>query len=298
MNSSLQEKIYSGDALAYLLEKSWQGSSAFFANQIEFAVPSQTLAVSVTGTDCQLACAHCGGKYLKKMATIDQALANRKGNATSYLVSGGCTGQGRVPLKENWSALKKLAGRGALNLHSGLVSREEAEDLRELASVVSFDLPGDDQTIARVYGLSSTAEEYLQAYRNLLKHSRVVPHICIGLDGGRIGGEYRLLQKLQSEPVEAISLIVFRPTAGTAFEKNSPPPLDQVARLIATARLMFPRIPIYLGCMRPGGKYREDLDLLALQAGVNKIVLPVPSARRKAVALGLNITFSGECCSL
>jgi lipoyl synthase len=286
------------EPLKQLLARSWQVRRAFFPDRIEFVAPSRTCAISVTGDNCDLACGHCGGKYLKQMATLEEALSIGESGPVSFLISGGCSTQGRVPLCENLAAIKELSNRGRLNLHTGLVGREEAELLGELATVVSFDLPGNDATIAAVYGLPFTAAQYLQAYRDLLTYTRVVPHICIGLHGGLIGGEYQLLKNLQGEAVEAISFIVFRPTAGTAFEKASPPPLSDTARLMASARLMFPRVPLYLGCMRPGGRYREELDLLALQAGVNKIVLPSPAARQKAADLGLEIIMSEECCSL
>ena len=286
------------EPLEQLLARSWQSRRAFFPDRIEFATPSQTLALSVTGSSCELDCGHCGGKYLKKMSTLKEALATDERRQASYLVSGGCTTQGRVPLRENLAALKELAGRAPLNLHTGLVECEEAELLGELAAVVSFDLPGDDATIAAVYGLPFTAAKYLEAYRNLLTYTRVIPHICIGLNRGIIDSEYQLLKSLQGEAVEAISFIVFRPTAGTAFENTAPPPLSDTASLLASARLMFPRVPLYLGCMRPGGRYREELDLLALRAGVNKIVLPAPAARQQAAALGLEIMMTEECCSL
>lgn len=286
------------ELLEQLLERSWQVRRAFFPDRIGFVSPSRTLAVSVTGSSCELDCGHCGGKYLKKMFTLAETLAANQNGKASYLVSGGCTTEGRVPLRENLAAIKELAGRGLLNLHTGLVNRKEAELLGELATVVSFDLPGDDATIAAVYGLPFTAAQYLQAYRDLLTYTRVIPHICIGQNRGLIGGEYQLLKSLQGEAVEAISFIVFRPTAGTAFEKAAPPPLTDVVRLLATARLMFPRVPLYLGCMRPGGLYREELDLLALKAGVNKIVLPAPAARHRAAELGLEIIMTEECCSL
>jgi uncharacterized radical SAM superfamily protein len=286
------------EPLEQLLERSWQVRRAFFPDRIEFATPSRTCAVSVTGSSCELACSHCGGKYLKQMVTLEEALSAGKSGQASYLVSGGCNTQGRVPLRENLAAINELSGQGRLNLHTGLVGREDAELLGQLATVVSFDLPGDDATIAAVYRLPFTAAQYLDAYRNLLTSARVVPHICIGLNGGSIGSEYQLLKNLQGEAVEAISFIVFRPTAGTAYEKAAPPLLSDTARLLATARLMFPRVPLYLGCMRPGGRYREELDLLALRAGVNKIVLPTPAARQKAAELGLEIIMSEECCSL
>lgn len=286
------------EPLKQLLARSWQVRRAFFPDRIEFVTPGRTCAVSVTGESCELDCGHCGGKYLRQMTTPEEALAAGESGQVSYLVSGGCTTGGRVPLRENLAAIKELSGRGRLNLHTGLIGREEAELLGQLATVVSFDLPGDNATIAAVYGLPFTAAQYLQAYRDLLTYTRVIPHICIGLHGGLIGGEYQLLKSLQGEAVEAISFIVFRPTAGTAFEKASPPPLGDTARLLAGARLMFPRVPLYLGCMRPGGRYREELDLLALQAGVNKIVLPAPAARQEAADLGLEILISEECCSL
>ncbi len=286
------------EPLKQLLAKSWQVRRAFFSDRVEFVTPSRTLAVSVTGSSCELDCGHCDGKYLKQMATLEEALAAGNGGSSSFLVSGGCTRQGRVPLRENLAAIKELAGRGPLNLHTGLVDYREAKLLGELATVVSFDLPADDATIAVVYGLMVTSAQYLEAYRNLLNYTRVVPHICIGLNSGLIGSEYQLLKSLQAEAVEAISFIVFRPTAGTTFEYAAPPPLNDTVRLLANARLMFPQVPLYLGCMRPGGRYREELDLLALKAGVNKIVLPAPPARREAKALGLDIRFSEECCSL
>ena len=61
---------------------------------------------------------------------------------------------------------------------------------------------------------------------------------------------------------------------------------------------MFPQVPLYLGCMRPGGRYRESLDQLALQAGINKIVQPVPALRQLASDLGLTVIRGEECCSL
>lgn len=285
-------------ALASLLDRAWKVRQAFFLDQIEFAAPNRTIAVSVTGGSCALECAHCNGTYLQQMMPLEQALKARSFRDKSYLVSGGCDTSGKVPLLERWPELKELASRGPLNLHTGLVTEEEASRLAEIASVVSFDFVGDDETIKAVYGIPVTVSDYLSSYRALQKYTRVIPHICVGLNGGEIKGEYETLNILKGEAVEAISIIIFRPTPNTKFSDCQPPPAEEVASFIATARLMFPRTPIYLGCMRPSGRYREVIDLLALKAGVNKIVLPSPEARRHAEELGLNISVSGECCSL
>ncbi len=281
-----------------LLDQAWKVRQAFFSHQIEFAAPNRTLAISVTGSSCELNCAHCNGVYLQKMIPLEQALSLKGSREKSYLVSGGCNPLGKVPLLERWNELEELALRGPLNLHAGLVNDEEARKLAEIATVVSFDFVGDDETISTVYGIPVTVENYLNAYRALQKYTRVIPHICIGLKGGVIDGEYKTLEILKDEAVEAFSFIVFRPTAETAFSECSPPSLEETARFIATARLMFPRTPLYLGCMRPGGRYREQLDTMAIKAGVNKIVLPTPEARCLAEELGLAITVSEECCSL
>ncbi|MDW7738978.1 MAG: radical SAM protein [Bacillota bacterium] len=281
-----------------ILEQAWNVRQAFFPDLIEFTIPGKTLAVSVTGSRCALNCAHCGGQYLKKMVPLEEIMGKKYNNESSYLVSGGSDKNGKVPLFDKWDQLEKLADRGSLNLHTGLVNEAEAKKLSKIARVISFDFVGDNETIAKVYGLSATVDDYLSSYRHLLKYNSVIPHICVGLDSGRINSEYRALELLRNEAVEAICMIIFRPTEGTEFSAAEPPSPEEVARFIATARLMFPRTPLYLGCMRPGGSYREKVDQYAVKAGVNKIVLPGPETRRLAVNLGLSIKVSEECCSL
>lgn len=284
--------------LTNLLRRAWKVREAFFPAAVQFAAPNRTLAVSVTGSSCVLNCSHCGGHYLKGMLPLEKVLSGKRGREKSYLVSGGSDQGGRVPLSERWAELEELAGRGPLNLHTGLVNEEESKRLSHIARVVSFDFVGDDETIGDVYHLPMTVKNYLASYRSLQKYNRVIPHICLGINAGQIRGEYNSLRLLRQEAVEAISMIIFRPTVDTAFSDCSPPLPENVARFIATARLMFPRTPLYLGCMRPGGSYREAVDTYALEAGINKIVLPAPAARARAVDLGLEISISEECCSL
>ncbi len=287
--------------LDHILSQAWGTRQANFNNTVVFSTPGKTVSVSVTGPVCALNCAHCAGVYLRSMVPLDKALADSRDldrKETSYLISGGSDARGRVPLLENLQELKELAKRGPLNLHTGLVGEEEARQLGDIAEVVSFDLVGDNKTIADVYGLSATVEDYFASYRALQKYTRVIPHLCIGLNGGMIKGEYEALHLLRQEKVEAISMIIFRPTAETPFSSCRSPAPAEVVHLMASARLMFPHTPIYLGCMRPGGRYREIVDVYALKAGVNKIVLPAPEARREAVRMGLSVKISEECCSL
>ncbi len=68
-------------------------------------------------------------------------------------------------------------------------------------------------------------------------------------------------------------------------------------RALATARLMMPRTPIVLGCMRPKGEHKVRTDTLAVKAGVNAIAFPAEEAVQLAESLGLEVTFSSLCCS-
>ncbi len=287
--------------LKHILNQAWQTRQANFAHNIVFNMPSKTLAVSVTGLECALNCAHCGGVYLRAMMPLNKALNNsnlKDREATSFLISGGSDSRGRLPLIENLEKLGELAKQGPLNMHTGLVTEDEARRLAGIASVVSFDLVGDNDTIAEVYGLSADVKDYFESYRALQKYTRVIPHLCLGLNGGKIKGEYEALHLLRKEKVEAISMIIFRPTAETVFSNCQPPPPGEVAYLMASARLMFPHTPLFLGCMRPGGHYREIIDVYAIKAGFNKIVLPSPAAKKEAALRGLSVNTSEECCSL
>jgi lipoyl synthase len=285
-------------ALGDLLTRAFAARQANFPPLVEFIYPRRTLPVRSTGGDCPLNCAHCSGRYLKGMLPLTEALKRREGPETSYLVSGGSDLEGRVPHLERLAEIRELSQKGPLNLHTGLVGEEEARTLAEIARVVSFDFVVDEGTIQNVYGLEAKGDDYIRSYRWLRRFTRVVPHICIGLDGGCIKGEYRALEALREEGAEAISFIVFIPTPGTPLEGCLPPPVTEAARILAAARLMFPATPLFLGCMRPGGGYRRNLDSLALRGGINKIVHPAPPAGQMALELGLIIRHGEECCSL
>jgi hypothetical protein len=92
-------------------------------------------------------------------------------------------------------------------------------------------------------------------------------------------------------------IIAFMPIHGTRMQNTEPPkPLD-VAKVIATARLTFPKIPLVLGCMRAKGRHRVDTDLLAMKAGVDGIAFPAEEAIDFAKAKGYEIEFSSLCCA-
>lgn len=282
-----------------LLARAWATRWANFGPAVEFCYPIATRPVSLTGTECGLKCAHCGGHYLKGMISLGSARQQAaQGKARSFLISGGCAPSGKVPFFSCLAGLGELSEHSRLNFHVGLVNEEEAAVVGRLATAVSFDFVGDNETIREVYGLDAQVDDYIKSYQALRRHTNVIPHICIGLRGGSISGEYRALEILKALGASTLVFIILIPTPGTRYENSRPPDPATVAEVLAHARLAFPDTPVYLGCMRPGGRYRRTVDLLALRAGVNKIVNPSPAAVRLAGTLGLKATRGEECCVL
>ncbi len=271
--------------------------SRHFPPVIHFSYPQKTLAISVTGRKCEMNCAHCGGHYLKQMKTLAD-VSHSGEEIQSYLISGGCTAEGKVPVFEHMAELRALKQGRRFNMHVGLLDDDEITEIGSIAECVSFDFVGDQSTIHEVFGTDKKVEDYVRCYRQLRKQVRVVPHICIGLRGGEIRGEYRAMELLKQEGAEGLTLIIFKPTAGTRYSHCSPPPMEEVVRLFTHAREMFPDLPVHLGCMRPGGRYRSDVDRWAVQAGLNTIVNPTPAAVSLARELGLTVMPGEECCSL
>jgi len=92
-------------------------------------------------------------------------------------------------------------------------------------------------------------------------------------------------------------IIAFMPIRGTEMEKVEPPKPTDIAKVTTAARLMFPRTPLALGCMRPKGKHRAETDTLAIKAGVNAIAFPAEEAIKFAEKNGYEMSFSSFCCS-
>lgn len=281
-----------------LVKEGWKIREDNFPPNIYFSYPMNTQAVSVTGDQCQLNCGHCGGHYLKHMKALDDMLVDDQLSAQSLLISGGCTNEGNVPLREHLTKLAALKGERRFNLHVGLVSEEDVKGIAKIADKISFDFVGDDETIHEVFGLQRTVEDYVASYERLRKQCKVVPHICIGLHGGEIRGEYKALELLYNLGLDELTFIIFTPTKKTRYANHQPPAIEDVLAVMVAARKKFPKVPIHLGCMRPGGRYRKELDPWAVRAGVNSIVTPTMEAVRLAADLGLLPIKREECCAL
>lgn len=259
-----------------------------------FTYPQNTKSIRVTDSHCEQNCAHCGGHYLKSMLPIS---AIQESSAASFLISGGCL-DGTVPIGQHIGQLKALKQGRRYNLHVGLIDEAEIAEIAEIADCISFDFVGDDETIREVFGIQRTVSDYVHCYKQLRQQVKVMPHICIGLHGGEIRGEYRAVELLRELGMDGLTFIIFTPTRGTRYADCLPPNMEEVVKLLKWARQTCPLMPIHLGCMRPGGRYRSEIDQWAVKIGIDTIVNPTPKAVALAKELGMSILRKEECCVL
>jgi hypothetical protein len=75
----------------------------------------------------------------------------------------------------------------------------------------------------------------------------------------------------------------------------SPPAVKEVYEFLKEVRWRFDYVAI--GCMRPYGKYRESIDKMALEIGVNSIVNPSKACVGEASSGGFDVENYYECCA-
>ena len=266
-------------------------------------------SISITGYRCSLNCKHCCGMYLRQMEAVEspeelKSLCERldRRGAIGCLVSGGSDSRGSVPLQNFYGVLRLVKEETSLivNVHTGLVDEGLAKGIAETGiDIASLDIVGSEGTIKRVMGINSQPKDYFKSFRLLIEAGVpiVVPHICIGLDWGKVRGEAKALWMLRTLKPEVIVILALRPTRGTPMESVPPPIPDTIAKMVAVARLMFPRASIALGCVRPQDG-RSEAEGLTIMAGVDRITLPSPRTIGISEKMGLHPLHMDACCAL
>jgi uncharacterized radical SAM superfamily protein len=270
--------------------------------------PTRFPTVSVTGTACALNCKHCGGKVLQTMhpattpATLFELAEKLKQNgALGCLISGGCLPDGSVPLKQFIPTIEKIKRELGLTVfvHTGIIDSDTAVALKNTGvDAALIDIIGSDEIIKKTFNLNVTVKDYA-ASLNAMQEAGLnfVPHVIVGLHDGKLKGELDALKIIASANPSALVIIAFMPIPGTAMAKVKPPQPADIAKVTAAARLMFPRTPLALGCVRPKGKHRAETDVLALKAGVDAIAFPSEDAVKYAETQGYELSFSSYCCA-
>jgi hypothetical protein len=271
--------------------------------------PRRFLPISVTGGACALSCDHCQAKVLKGMISVRAgenlyALARRlkEQGTQGILVSGGSTKHGGVPLLFHLDHIARVREELGMKVvvHSGVVSPVIAEGLARVGvDGVMLDIIGADDTIRDVYHLDLTTADFERSLALLSERDlRIIPHIVLGMHYGRFLGEHHALEMIARYPVSTLILVVLVPLVGTPMEHIPPPPVNEVTDFFALARRTMPTTKVNLGCGRPMGKMKSELDRAAIDQGLNGIAYPAEGAIEYARSRGLEARLYEYCCSL
>jgi len=300
-----------GPLFSELAEACWRTRLTSFDNELQVFRPGERFPpISITGRRCELMCKYCLGRYLRGMIPAESpsellklcsSLAKR--GAEGVLISGGFDKHGVLPVRPFLSVIRAVKESLGLTIaiHPGLVDRELAEELFSAGvDIALFDIVGDEETIRNVIGLNKSPRDYAVSLRALREAGIPVlaPHVCLGVRGGELSGELEALKMARAVRPDVLVLIIFVPTRGTPFWGREPPSPGDVGKLMAIARLMFPNTPVALGCMRPRGPYKAEVDALAVRLGLDRIALPSRRALEEAEALGLHVVWRGVCCAV
>jgi hypothetical protein len=286
--------INDGSLIDQLIKVSNSVTKKYWGNAVHCYYPGRLFpSISITGKECAMKCEHCSHHYLEGMIPAETpskltevCMKLSREGALGCLISGGFTADASLPFQNFIPALQEIKKKTKLiiNIHTGFISEDLA---RKLAAVgvdaVSVDLVGDDETIQKVYGLNKTAEDYLKMLKTLKASGlrNIDPHICIGLKYGELNGEGRALKMVRDNDIPTLTFIALNPTKGTPMQDVKAPSPRMVAKVIAVARLMMPKVSISLGCMRPTGAIRAEADYMGILAGANRIVVPTQSSLRR-----------------
>jgi len=92
-------------------------------------------------------------------------------------------------------------------------------------------------------------------------------------------------------------IVILTPLHDTPMFGVDPPDVKDVTEFLHRARVEMPDTKILLGCARPGGAYKKQVDVAAVQAGINGIAYPAEGVIQYAQSLDLNPILIENACS-
>jgi uncharacterized radical SAM superfamily protein len=283
---------------------------AYATSELAVCGKSAWPAVSVTGGDCKLACDHCQAKILDLMipARTPQALwrvvnEQVERGARGMLLSGGSNHRNEVEYDPFYPVLRRIKNsfpEFRLALHTALVDAEIARRMEAAGvDVAMMDVIGAQDTVTQVYHLKRPVADFERSLECLVATTmKVVPHIVIGLHYGRLLGEWQALEIVARHRPDALVLVVAMPFYAPTHRPFIVPDPLEVGRFFRDARRELPHTPILLGCARPAGLAKAQIDAYAVLAGLNGIAHPAEGMVELAVKLGRSVSASPACCSI
>lgn len=267
-------------------------------------------AVSITGGECKLQCDHCKAKILEPMipARTPEALWQAvneqiEGGAKGMLLTGGSNLRNEVEYDAYYPTIRRIKDAFPafkIALHTALVNLDIARRMEDCGiDAAMMDVIGAQDTISRVYHLRRSVDDFERSLEYLVSTNlKVVPHIVIGLHYGRMLGEWSALEMVRRHRPDALVLVVAMPFYAPENRPFATPEPREVGGFFMDARAALPDIPLLLGCARPAGRAKSEIDSYAVMAGLNGIAHPADGMVELAARLGREVKVTPACCSI
>ena len=254
-------------------------------------------SVSVTGTRCDQMCEHCRSKHLKGMIPVrdndeldDLAQSLTEKGCKGYLLSGGCDANGSVPVGGFAKAVGRTSDRLLVNVHSGFITKMEAEELAAAGvSCFSVDIHQDSGEMRTVLHLDRDPSDYSELLDILISTGvRVVPHVTVGFGYNDLALSADLIA---SKGLKDVVMLSMMPTEGTIVEESV---LTTDAIMDAVKILQDRGLSVILGCMRD--RSLRDLERRCIEAGIDRLANPSAETLRWAEENGYTVVKKDICC--
>lgn len=267
-------------------------------------------AVSITGGDCKLQCDHCKAKILEPMIparTPEDLWRVVNGiiedGAQGMLLTGGSNHRNEVEYDAYYSTIRRIKDEFPdfrIAMHTALVDDNIALSMEQAGiDAAMMDVIGSQDTITQVYHLRRSVDDFEATLESLVRtNMKVVPHIVIGLHYGRLLGEWNALEMIQRHLPDAVVLVVVMPFYAPESRPFVTPDTEAVGRFFMDARKALPETPLLLGCARPPGQAKLQIDTYAVMAGLNGIAHPSDGVVELAARLERRIRVTPACCSI
>jgi hypothetical protein len=267
-------------------------------------------AFSITGSGCALNCDHCQTKILEPMIAVQKpAMLEEKvrdlvlmQDLQGFLLSGGSNKRNEINYSAYYPVIEKLKREFPhlkIAIHTALTDEAAAKDMESAGvDTAMMDMIGAQETITEVYHLERTVDDFEATLAALTATSmEISPHIVIGLHYGRILGEANALDIISRYNVGALVLVVIMPfysKPGTFITPKS----SDVGEIFLEARKRMGDQNVLLGCARPPGMAKREIDTYAVMAGLDGIAFPADGVVQVAEAIGRPYEQAHACCSI
>jgi uncharacterized radical SAM superfamily protein len=283
---------------------------AYATSEIAGCGKSAWPAVSVTGGECSLKCDHCKAKILEPMlpAKTPEALwrvvnEQVEAGAQGMLLTGGSNHRNEVEYDVFYPTIRRIKDAFPgfrIALHTALVDMDGARRMEDCGiDAAMMDVIGAQDTITQVYHLKRSVDDFERTLEYLVSTSlKVVPHIVLGLHYGTLLGEWNALEIIRRHRPSAVVLVVVMPFYAPKNRPFATPASAEVGQFFMDAREALPDTPLLLGCARPAGRAKTEIDSYAVLAGLNGIAHPADGMVELAARLGRDVRVTPACCSI